>query len=161
MPLFETIGPDLLASMVEKVAAGKEKSNDELFTILETAAETLSFTERQIANLPSRRDLYRAVSYLAEQADKNQQQVMDSLDEIKAELQTILAGRPSVSLFHGVPDMPNYFLGRAELVDDLAARRWPFLPKGCPAWAKRRWLWPWLTTNASWPTLATVFYGPG
>ncbi|MCP4428517.1 MAG: tetratricopeptide repeat protein, partial [Chloroflexi bacterium] len=121
-PLIETIGPDLLAGIVEKVVEGKEKSNDDLFAILESAAAGLALNERQLANLPTRRDLYRAISYLAEQADKNQQQILANQDEILAALQQILSSRPSVPLFHGVPDMPTYFLGREELVTDLAAR---------------------------------------
>ena len=123
LPLIEAIGGDLLASVVERIASGKEKSDDEIFAILQEAATQSKLNAQTLANLPTKRELYRAISLLGEQAQQNQQQLVDLHEESHAMLRQLLATRPTdLPLFVGVPAMPNHFVGREELLTDLAAR---------------------------------------
>ena len=123
LPLIEAIGPDLLASVVEKVASGKEKSNDEIFAILQEATANSRLNGQRLANLPSKRDLYRGISLLAERAAQNQAALVGLHAETHTMLQQLLAIQPAnLELFVDVPTLPNHFVGREDLLTDLVGR---------------------------------------
>ena len=120
LPLIEAIGPDLLASVVEKVASGKEKSSDEIVAILQEATANSRLNGQKLASLPSKRELYQGISLLAEQAAQNQAALVGLHAETHTMLRQLLAIQPAhLGLFVDVPTLPNYFVGRDDLLTDL------------------------------------------
>ncbi|MCB0019614.1 MAG: NACHT domain-containing protein, partial [Anaerolineales bacterium] len=88
--LVATIGGDLLASMIEKVASKDEPSPEEIIELLEQALANTQLATAPIQNLPTRRELYRAISLLDEKQDDRLLQLTQQNKALRALLEQVL-----------------------------------------------------------------------
>ena len=89
--LVATIGGDVLASMIEKVASKDKPAPEEIIELLEQTLANTHLATATIQNLPTRRELYRAISLLDEKQDARLLQLTQHNKMLRALLGQVLS----------------------------------------------------------------------